>query len=462
VPSPYPATLDQFPGIPYTDNTEYIFAAYATAWANAITAIEGVIGFGSGTSPLNPLYSFPFNQTFATIAARLSNVETLTAGQPLLDQQIADILPVAATASVGNSGKTADARHVHQGVTSYNGRQGVVTPQPNDLGSLFNHPGDLLVGTGAGTAAVLPGTTTYGFTLVAVPTSVSPTGIAWQQADWLPGDVKTTSSLTLPTGWLWADGSAVLRSGVSGYPALFAASTITTPVIMTIGGQTISSIDIVNVMPKLFVGCPVEGPGIPAGTRVTGIATSSVTVSNTIGSPGGSQNVTFLPYGQGDGATHAFGSATTFNVIDMRGRTAVGAGSGPGLTSRQLGVSGGEETHVLIGSEGAVHAHGITDNQHQHDGSSSPAYGSHDHATTANQYQVIVASPGSTLNITTTPGFGVSPANANESTGYDQEPHYHEVFNLKASTGVAVNNSGGGAGHNNMQPFAVVQYLVKT
>lgn len=77
-------------------------------------------------------------------------------------------------------------------------------------------------------------------------------------------------------------------------------------------------------------------------------------------------------YGAGDGST-------TFNIPDLRGRVAMGAGTGTGggasgaaatkptggaaLTARTAGVWGGEETHTLTGAESGVaaHSHGITD-----------------------------------------------------------------------------------------------------
>lgn len=46
------------------------------------------------------------------------------------------------------------------------------------------------------------------------------------------------------------------------------------------------------------------------------------------------------------GTTHGVGNgSTTFNLPDLRGRTAVGAGSGSGLTSRSLGAAFGSESH---------------------------------------------------------------------------------------------------------------------
>jgi len=57
-------------------------------------------------------------------------------------------------------------------------------------------------------------------------------------------------------------------------------------------------------------------------------------------------------YGVGDGTT-------TFNLPDLRGRAPIGAGAGPSLTARALGGKGGAETHQLIASEMPSHTHEI-------------------------------------------------------------------------------------------------------
>ena len=78
-------------------------------------------------------------------------------------------------------------------------------------------------------------------------------------------------------------------------------------------------------------------------------------------------------YGTGNGST-------TFNIPDLRGRTAVGAGDGTasGHTNWSLGnqpttaTAGGEEAHLLTGAESGTSAHGgsgghsITDPGHTH------------------------------------------------------------------------------------------------
>jgi microcystin-dependent protein len=63
-----------------------------------------------------------------------------------------------------------------------------------------------------------------------------------------------------------------------------------------------------------------------------------------------------------------------FNLPDMRGRTALGSGTGSGLSTRVLGDSFGEEAHTLTIAELAAHTH--TDSGHTHvEGTAAPAVG---------------------------------------------------------------------------------------
>jgi microcystin-dependent protein len=108
------------------------------------------------------------------------------------------------------------------------------------------------------------------------------------------------------------------------------------------------------------------------------------------------------PYGLPDG--------THFNVPDLRGRVPVGAdGAGGRLTaSDALGNTGGEEKHPLTTTENATHSHGI-------------------------------------LN-TVVNGAGVG--------------NFVGGGGLGVTTGGTI-NSGNGTPHNNMQPYQIVNYLIR-
>lgn len=104
-------------------------------------------------------------------------------------------------------------------------------------------------------------------------------------------------------------------------------------------------------------------------------------------------------WGAGDGST-------TFNLPDLRGRAPVGAGTGSGLSARTLGGTGGTETHLLTTSEIPAHTH---------------------------TYFAMNAGPGGLGNV-------AGAAGANAASG----------------------STGGGSSHQNMPPFAVVQWVIKT
>lgn len=57
------------------------------------------------------------------------------------------------------------------------------------------------------------------------------------------------------------------------------------------------------------------------------------------------------------GVTYGGNGQTTFGLPDLRGRTPMSSGAGPGLTPRTLGWSGGAESVVLNSSQLPPHIH---------------------------------------------------------------------------------------------------------
>lgn len=107
-------------------------------------------------------------------------------------------------------------------------------------------------------------------------------------------------------------------------------------------------------------------------------------------------------YGMGDGST-------TFNIPDLRGRVAVGHN-----TTYGLGTSGGEETHTLSVSEMPSHTHALY------------------------YYN----------------------ASGNKPFGYNYQNKGDQSGEVTSSGGIV--NTGGGQAHNNMQPYLVTNYIIKT
>jgi microcystin-dependent protein len=150
-------------------------------------------------------------------------------------------------------------------------------------------------------------------------------------------------------------------------------------------------------------------------------------------------------YGAGDGSS-------TFNLPDYRGRVILGAGAGAGLTNRVLGTSGGEEAHLLASTEMPVHAHiingaatgmGVSDPTHGH---SSPAtiYNTGPTGTNMNNFTTGTGATGlfRTNNL---------PTN-NIGTGITLTDPTHAHI---------AQTAGGGAGHNNMQPWGTANVFIK-
>ena len=112
---------------------------------------------------------------------------------------------------------------------------------------------------------------------------------------------------------------------------------------------------------------------------------------------------------------------TVFGVPDLRGRMAIGGGTGPGLNPRYLGEKGGQES-VILGIE------------------SLP---SHSH----------------TLKVSSGSGYAdASDANGAVLAGA-------EIYTNTQSNqvmGESIDSSGGGLGHNNMAPYRVITYCIAT
>ena len=59
------------------------------------------------------------------------------------------------------------------------------------------------------------------------------------------------------------------------------------------------------------------------------------------------------------GTTYGGDGRTTFALPDARGRAMIHAGQGPGLSSRPLGQTGGNETNTLTAAQMPAHSHAL-------------------------------------------------------------------------------------------------------
>jgi len=108
----------------------------------------------------------------------------------------------------------------------------------------------------------------------------------------------------------------------------------------------------------------------------------------------------------------------TFGLPDLRGRVPIGAGQGPGLTNRNLGEMGGEESHTLLITEMPSHRHSVPVNAGRPEGLTTPVSNYLGNPQSGTPY----ASPAAPLNQQ------ISPAAAG-STGGNQ-PHENRAPSL--------------------------------
>lgn len=125
-------------------------------------------------------------------------------------------------------------------------------------------------------------------------------------------------------------------------------------------------------------------------------------------------------YGVGDGST-------TFNVPDYRGRDLMGRDTSQ-TEFDTMGKKGGEKAHTLTTNEIPPHTHGFK-------------YGSH-----------TVLWGGGSGNVYLAGGGNMAPGN----------PPGNELTVAQNINNATQNDGGGGQAHNNLQPYAVVQWVVTT
>lgn len=301
-----------------------------------------------------------------------------------------------------------------------------------------------------------------------------------------------------PSGWLICDGSAVSRTT---YATLFAAlskSAVTTVTIASPAVFSSTAHGLAVNMPVYFTTTGALPTGLTAGTTyyviAAGLTSNAFEVSlapggsavNTSGSQSGVHTFWYAPHGKGDGTT-------TFNVPDRRGRTLVGAGTGI-KTATITSVAGN-----VITATGLTNT---SNNEFQTGQAVVFAAGTAGNLVNANTYYIVRVS-NSTFSLATTLANaqnGVLITLAGTETGTfaltmtlrtlgdtgGEENHAMSLTeflahahtlgiqntnnilsgsgsNSVAATGSTTTSSvGGNAAMNDMPPFGVTNYIIKT
>lgn len=114
------------------------------------------------------------------------------------------------------------------------------------------------------------------------------------------------------------------------------------------------------------------------------------------------------------GTTYGGNGSTTFALPDLRGRTPIGAGQGPGLSNRILGEMAGDEAEALTLAQIPAHGH---------------------------------PTPAASGEQTTNRATNGAPARGG-------------VYGVADTVGPGTGSAGGSQPHNNMQPYLGLNYII--
>ena len=262
------------------------------------------------------------------------------------------------------------------------------------------------------------------------------------------GDL-TINSLTLATDLSVANGGTGASSFTSGAYIKGAGSGALTAQVGIPGGDITSG----QVGPS-FGGTPTGGIMQFAGASApTGwlmcqgqeLAISSYTALYNILTATG----TVFPYGANTNGSGAAGT-THFRLPDFSGEVPVGKASSG--TFATLGASGGVESVTLTESQIPSHTHTTPAHTHTFSGTTS-TNGNHSHGGILTTY-----------SNTTSGNSGINrdlAGSYNPISGYAGD-HNHTYSGTTSNASPTTNATGGGQAHTNLQPYIVINYIIKT